>query len=163
MESPRTTIRYGATRRIDERLAIGFWLALLSLVASFLGALVGVALHIDTTMLEAGFIGAFLGGLPIVCLPALARRAWGPDTRLAVRHSLLFRVVTVAWVMVVVGARALGIWPAHHAHTSFAVSLGGLVAATFASWYLPHFPRALRVWVRQQHPLPTDRGWESRG
>jgi hypothetical protein len=138
---------------IDERVAVAFWIALFGIATSFVGALVGVALHVDTTILEAGFIGAFLGGLPILFFPAVARATWGRETRLAIRQSFWFRLATVVWVGLVLGSRAIGFWPSHP-QGSFAVSAAGLGGATLAAWYLPHFPRALRIWVRQQHPLP---------
>src|SRR2546429_2812842 len=104
-------------------------------------------------MLEAGFVGAFLGALPIVFFPTIARMTWGSHTRFAIRESVRFRVATLAWAGLVVASRVTGLWPIH-ARGSLAIALAGLVAATPASWYLPHFPRALRIWVRQQHPLP---------
>jgi hypothetical protein len=141
---------------VDEKIAIAFWLAFFGVVASFVGALAGIALHLDTTMLEAGFIGAFLGGLPILFLPTIVRWTWGRDTRFAIRHGAAFRVATAVWAALVVGSRISGLWPLEP-HGSLTISTAGLVAAIFASWYLPHFPRALRIWVRQQHPFSESR------
>ncbi|HEV7566375.1 MAG TPA: hypothetical protein VGO31_10485 [Microbacteriaceae bacterium] len=132
-----------------------FWLALFGIVSSFLGALIALALRIDTTTIEGGFIGAFLGSFPIILLPTLARFAHGSRTRLARRDDIWFRLTTIGWGVLIAGSRLIWHWP-HTAPASSTLALAGLVAAIFASWYWPHLPAALRIWVRRQHPLIDD-------
>jgi hypothetical protein len=67
-------------RLFDERLAIGFWIVVLSVGASFVAAIVLAYLRIDPTQVEAGVIGAFLGSSPIILTPRLARLAYEKDS-----------------------------------------------------------------------------------
>jgi hypothetical protein len=144
--------RFHHSRSFDERIAIAFWLFVFGVVSSFLGALAAIALRVDVTTVEAGFIGAFLGSIPILALPLLARFAFGTETRLARRNHPAFRLATVGWGLLMIASRLFVGWP-HAAPHSSAIAVVGLGAGVLAAWYLPHLPQALRIWAKQQHPF----------
>lgn len=137
---------------LDERAALIFWAALLSLFASVTGAVAASALHVDSTLIEAGIVGAFLGSSPVVLLPAVSRLVLGRNSAFVDRSRLPFRLLTVFWGFLVICSRLLHWWPRHDAHTSAAIAIVGLVAAILASWFWPHLPAAARLWARQQIP-----------
>jgi hypothetical protein len=143
----------GRRGTLDERVALIFWAALLSLFASVTGAVAASALHVDPTQIEAGLVGAFLGSSPVILLPVLSRWAFGRDSVFIDRARLPFRLLTVFWGCLIVCSRLfLHWWPGHNAHTSAGIAIAGLVAAILASWFWPHLPAAARLWARQQLP-----------
>jgi hypothetical protein len=137
---------------LDERAALIFWAALLSLFASVTGAVAASALHVDPTQIEAGLVGAFLGSSPVIFLPALSGLIVGRNNAFIDRARLPFRLLTLCWGCLVVCSRLLHWWPRHSPHTSAGIAIGGLVAAILASWFWPHLPAAARLWARQQLP-----------
>jgi hypothetical protein len=149
-------VRPRIARVIDERIAVAFWVFVFGVFSSFLGALAAIALQVDVTALEAGFIGAFLGSAPIWALPLVVRFAVGSQTRLAERDHPAFRIATVSWGVLVIAERRFVGWPHAPSH-SHGLALAGLVAGILAAWYLPHLPHGLRVWARQLHPFPEVR------
>jgi hypothetical protein len=132
------------SRRLDEQAAMLFWTTLLGVAASFCGALVALALHLDLTMLEGAFLGAFIGSTPLILLPNLARLSLGPSSHLCDRGHPTFRLSSLVVVALMVLTRIYIKWPADGAVSP--ITYAGLVAALLATWFAPHFPRALRVW-----------------
>lgn len=125
-----------------------FWTTLLGVAASFCGAVAALALHLDLTMLEGAFLGAFIGSSPLILLPNLARRCLGPTSEFCDRGHLIFRLSSLAAVALMVVARTYIGWPNHGVDSP--VSYTGLIAALLATWFAPHFPRALRAWWTSQ-------------
>lgn len=150
----------GLRQQLDERPAMLFWSALFGVAASFVGALAAVVLRVDVTLLEAAFLGAFLGSTPLILLPNLARLFLGRTSPLADRTHPAFRAFSLGFVVLIAVVRLWTRWPHHSAVT--AIADGGLFAALLATWFAPHFPRALRVWRKSQwfseaHPTTARR------
>ena len=136
----------------NERLAVQFWVLLIGFFFSYAGALAAVWLQIDVLRLESAFVGAFIGSLPVIFFPVVARVAHRPDTPFARREGIGFRLATVAFgVVVVIGTYVLP-WSNNH-HASALIGAIGLGVAILASWFLPHFPTALRLWTRKMAQL----------
>src|SRR5690349_1096814 len=95
----------GRRGTLDERAALIFWAALLSLFASVTGAVAASALHVDPTQIEAGLVGAFLGSSPVILLPVVSRWAFGRDSVFIDRARLPFRLLTVCWGCLIVCSR----------------------------------------------------------
>jgi hypothetical protein len=144
MTKPTTT--HPALSR-DERIAMRFWVLVIGFVVSFLGAIAEAYLRIDVLRLDAALIGASLGAVPVLFFPAATRIALGRDTRYARRDTFHFRAATVAFVVIVVVGTHFMPWSRPH-HTSPWIGAAGFVVATLASWFLPHFPTAVRRWLR---------------
>jgi hypothetical protein len=145
------------SQAVDERAAAIFWLTVLSIFASVIGAVLASLVHLDPTQVEAGLVGAFLGSSPIILMPLGARAVFGKDSGFAKRECLPFRALTVLWGTLIICSRLLHLWPGHPAHTSSAIAIGGLVAAILASWFWPYLPAAARTWARQQLPFEHGR------
>lgn len=140
-------------RKLDERAGIVFWVMLFGIFVSLASAILASLVHIDPTQIEAGLVGAFLGASPVILLPMAARFAFGSASAFANRERLEFRVLTLVYGVLVVLSRLLHLWPTHTGHTSSVIAIGGLAAATLASWFLPHLPAGARAWARQQLPF----------
>jgi hypothetical protein len=147
----------GTGRKFDERAGIAFWVMLFGIFVSVGGAILASFAHIDPTQLEAGLVGAFLGSSPVILMPVAARAVFGAGSPFANRERLAFRGLTLLYGVLVVLSRLLHLWPAHTGHTSSTIAIGGLAGAILASWFLPHFPAAARVWARQQLPFHKHR------
>jgi hypothetical protein len=136
----------------NERVAVRFWVLLIGFFVSYAGALAAVWLQIDVLRLESAFVGAFIGSLPVIFFPVVARVAHRPDTPLARREGIRFRLATCAFgAVVVIGTYVLP-WSDDH-RASTLIGSTGLGVAILASWFLPHFPTALRLWTRKMAQL----------
>src|SRR6476661_5010366 len=145
------------SKRLWRRTGIAFWLAIFAISWS-VGQAIAISslLPLHLILFAAGFIGAFLGSLPLILLPATARLAFGADAAIANPRGRYGALLLIAVGAVTSLALAVRVFP-HENWTGRALSELGVIAALLAGAFSSEFAPALRHWLKRRLRTPHNR------